>query len=194
MKIKNQNQLLKLKLIKTKIYKKNYTFKNLKIEDIEYRLKKGLQIIHKYHIENKKILFINNSSTIETKIKNLLKNTNHVYITHHLWLNGKTTNKEKTSFYKTSQLNSKSDLIVILNKQISNYIIEENYKIKTPMIFIANELNIFDNKSSYKIPGNFLLAKKKIRNNFFLTLLKAVLKKSKKYNDLFILKKFFSKI
>jgi len=73
----------------------------------------------------------------------------------------KTTNKKKTSFYKTSQLNSKSDLIIILKKQISNYIIEKNYKIRTPMIFIGNGLNIFDNKSNYKIPWNFLLAKKK---------------------------------
>jgi len=84
MKIKNQNQLLKLKLIKTKIYKKNYIFTNLKIEDIEYRLKKGLQIIHKYHIKNKKILFINNFLTIETKIKNLLKNTNHTFMPYYL--------------------------------------------------------------------------------------------------------------
>jgi len=84
MKIKNQNQLLKLKLIKTKIYKKNYIFTNLKIENIEYRLKKGLQIIHKYHIKNKKILFINNFLTIETKIKNLLKNTNHTFMPYYL--------------------------------------------------------------------------------------------------------------
>jgi hypothetical protein len=46
------------------------------------------------------------------------------------------------------------------------------------MIFLGDNLNIFDNKSSYKIPGNFLLAKKKLRNNFFLTLLKTTLKKS----------------
>ena len=189
MKIKNRNQLLKLKLIKTKIYKKNHTFTDLKIEDIEHRLKKGLQVIYKYHIKKKKILFINNSSTLETKIKNLLKNTNHIFMIHHLWWNGKTINnkqsisktptKQKTSFNKILQLKYKSDLIVILDKKINNYIIEENYKIKTPTIFLGNDLNIFDNKSSYKIPGNFLLAKKKIRNNFFLTLLKTTLKTKK---------------
>jgi hypothetical protein len=84
MRIKNQNQLLKLKLIQTKIYKKNYIFTNLKIEDIEYRLRKGLQVIYKYHTKNKKILFINNYSTIETKIKNLLKNTKHSFIPYYL--------------------------------------------------------------------------------------------------------------
>ena len=84
MKIKNQNQLLKLKLIKSKVYKKTDTFTNLKLEDIEYRLKKALQIMHKYHIKKKKILFINNSSILETKIKNLLKNTNHTFIPFYL--------------------------------------------------------------------------------------------------------------
>jgi hypothetical protein len=44
MKIKNiikyKNKLLKLKLIKTKIYKKKDQLTNTRIEDIEYRLKK----------------------------------------------------------------------------------------------------------------------------------------------------------
>ena len=51
MKIKNiikyKNKLLKLKLIKTKIYKKKDHLTNTRIEDIEYRLKKALQDIKK---------------------------------------------------------------------------------------------------------------------------------------------------
>lgn len=183
--IKNQNKLLKLKLIKTKIYKKNYTFTNLKIEDIEYRLKKGLQIIYKYHVSGKKILFVGNSSAVETTMKNLLKNTKHMFIPEYLWLNGAMTNKQtystnstKRSLYdKTSKLKDKNNLIVILDKQIKNGIIAEGYKAKTPIIFLGSSLDIFDVRSSYKIPGNFLLAKKKIRNNFFLALLKSTLKK-----------------
>jgi ribosomal protein S2 len=184
--IKNQNKLLKLKLIKTKIYKKNYIFTNLKIEDIEYRLKKGLQIIYKYHVSGKKILFVGSSSIIETTIKNLLKNTKHMFIPEYLWLNGTITNKQasfanprkKSSYNKTSKLKNKNNLIVVIDKQINNDIITEGYKTKTPIIFLGSCLNIFDVKSSYKIPGNFLLAKKKIRNNFFLALLKNTLKKS----------------
>ena len=185
--IKNQNKLLKLKLIKTKIYKKNYTFTNLKIEDIEYRLKKGLQIIYKYHVSGKKIFFVGNSSAIETKIKNLLKNTKHIFIPEYLWLNGIITNKQpsstnslkESSYNKTPTLKNKNNLIVILDKQINNNIITESYKTKTPIIFLGSSLNIFDIKSSYKIPGNFLLAKKKRRDNFFLALLEATLKKLK---------------
>jgi len=84
---------------------------------------------------------------------------------------------------KILQLKNKNDLIVILHKQISNYIIKESYKTRTPIISLGSELNIFDNKSSYKIPGNFVLAKKKIKNNFFLTLLKTTLKKSKQIKN-----------
>ena len=191
MKIKNtikyQNKLLKLKLIKTKIYKENYTFTNLKIEDIEYRLKKGLQIIYKYHINGKKILFVGNSSAIETKTKNLLKNTKHLFIPEYLLLNGVIPDKQqfspdlpkKSSYDKTPKLKNKHNLIVICNKQINNSILSEGYKTKTPIIFLGSNLDIFNIKSSYKIPGNFLLAKKKMRDNFFLALLEAVFTKSK---------------
>ena len=188
--IRNQNKLLKLKLIKTKIYKKKDTFTNLKIEDIEYRLKKGLQIISKYNISDKKILFVGNSSAMETKIKNLLKNTRHMFISQYLWLNGAVSNKQafstdslkETSYNKTSKLKNKYNLIVILDKQINNDIINEGYKTKTPIIFLGSSLNIFDIKSSYKIPGNFSLAKKKIRDNFFLALLVNTLKNKRLKN------------
>lgn len=75
-----QSKLLKLKLIKTKIYTINFTVVNLKIKDIEYRLKKILQIIFKYHVKNKKIIFISSSNFMKKKIKNLLKSTKHVYL------------------------------------------------------------------------------------------------------------------
>lgn len=185
---KNKNKLLKLKLIKTKIYKKNYSFTNLKIEDIEYRLKKGLEIIYKYHVNGKKILFVNSSSAIETTLKNLLKNTKHTFIPDYLWLNGAITNKQDQPFFSRLQKQNVSDitlkfkknnsLIVILDKNIKNDAITESYKTKIPVIFLGRDLNIFDVKSNYKIPGNFLLAKKKIRDNFFLALLESTLKKA----------------
>ena len=191
MKIKNtikyQNKLLKLKLIKTKIYKKNYPFMNLKIEDIEYRLKKGLQIIYKYHINGKKILFVGNSSTVETKMKILLKNTKHLFIPEYSLLNGVITNKQqfstdlskKSSYNQTPKLKNKHHLIVICGKQINNNILSEGYKAKIPIIFLGSNLDIFNIKSSYKIPGNFLLAKKKMISHFLLALLEAIFRKSK---------------
>lgn len=186
--IKSKNKLLKLKLIKTKIYKKNYTFTNLKIEDIEYRLKKGLEIIYKYHVNSKKILFISSSLTIQTTIKNILKNTIHTFMPDYLWLNGAMTNNspkqnisesQKKNTYQTAlKLRKKYNLIVILDREIKGDVITESHKTKIPVIFLGSNLNIFDMKSNYKIPGNFLLAKKKIRDNFFLALLESTLKKA----------------
>ena len=179
---KNKNKLLKLKIIKTKIYKKNYTFKQLKIEDIEHRLKKGLQIIYKYHINNKRILFISTSSTLEMKIKNLLTNVKHLFISQYFWLNGQISNKQqflskKISYNKISKLKNKSNLIVILDKLVDKNIIKESYKAKIPIIFLGDNLNIFETNSSYKIPGNFMLNRKKLRDNFFLVLLKGIIQK-----------------
>ena len=77
--IKKQTKLLKFKLIKTKIYKKNYITKNLfKIEAIEYRLKKALQIIYKFHLSGKKILFV--GDCIDFSLNKLLCGTKHFFI------------------------------------------------------------------------------------------------------------------
>jgi hypothetical protein len=84
--IKAQNQLIKLKLIATKIKKNNNNCLKFNFENIICRLKKGLHIVYKYHIKNKKILFISNKNLniIKTKIKKLLKLTKHVFINEYM--------------------------------------------------------------------------------------------------------------
>lgn len=80
-----QSMLLKFKLIKTKIFNKKNIFVHLKIEDVECRLKKGLQVIHKYHVNDKKILFVGDYSLVEEVIlKKLLKYTKHVFVSERL--------------------------------------------------------------------------------------------------------------
>ena len=52
----NKNKLLKSKIIKTKIYKTPFfIYKPSKIENVNFRLKKALYIIHKYLNNNKQI-------------------------------------------------------------------------------------------------------------------------------------------
>ncbi len=63
------NKLLKFKLIKTKIFIKKHVYANIKLETLEHRIKKGFQIIYKYHVQNKKILFV--FPYITCQIKNL---------------------------------------------------------------------------------------------------------------------------
>ena len=97
MKIKNiikyKNKLLKLKLIKTKIYKKKDQLTNTRIEDIEYRLKKVLHVIYKYHTNNKRILFIGVPVHTDKETKNLINSTRHTFIPESAWVNGIITNK-----------------------------------------------------------------------------------------------------
>ena len=116
------------------------------------------------------------------KIKNLLTNVKHLFISQYFWLNGQISNKQqflskKISYNKISKLKNKSNLIVILDKLVDKNIIKESYKAKIPIIFLGDNLNIFETNSSYKIPGNFMLNRKKLRDNFFLVLLKGIIQK-----------------
>lgn len=167
MKVKNisKNSLLKLRIITTKIYKKTYLFQNVKVEDIEYRLKKALQLFYKYHKNNKKILFLNSTSEMEVIIKQLLKSTIHSQISTQLFFN------------KLSK--SKNDLTIIFDRKIDKNIWEEVNKSKIPAIFLGSSLDILNQKPNYKVPGNFVFSEKKIRYHFFLILLKNIFKKIK---------------
>lgn len=194
---KYQSKLVKLKLIKTKIYKKNdYDF--IKIEEIISRLKKALHIIYQYHVNNKRILFVGTPIHIEEKLKNLIKNTRHTYIPESVWMNGILTNQQScfkyllknqqsvnrkisTILFKTKK---KSDLIVILDASANSNALNEGYLTRTPVISLNLHLDNSDIKSSYKVPGNFKFTHKKVRNNFFYSILSATLKKAQKNYEL----------
>lgn len=188
-----KNKILKLKLIQTKIYKKNdHNF--IKIEDIYSRLKKALHIIYDYHINNKRIVFIGTPINISYKFKKLLKKTKHILIPESIWISGLFTNQEtcfkhltenpKSTNNKTSkilfQLEKKIDLIVILDFNSNKAAINEAYLTRIPLIFLNWDFKTSNNNLIYKIPGNFKFTKKKIRDMFFYSILGATLKKSLK--------------
>lgn len=193
-KVKSYNyKLVKLKLIKTKVYKKKPSH-FVKIEDISNRLKKALHIIYKYHINNKKILFIGTPINVDIKFQNILKNTKHTLIPEALWMNGLITNQlscfkylsknQKLINNKISELlfkiKNKSDLIVILNDSDNYLALNEGYLARIPIISINCDLEIANLKSSYKVSGNFQFKKKKVRDTFFYSILTAVFKKANK--------------
>ena len=183
MKIQNvlnsQNKLIKLQLLKTKNYEKKNFFQNLKIEDIENRLKKGFKVLYKYNAVNKKLVFLNSCLTIELKLQNLLNKTEHIYISDYLQLINLMKNKksfllnkfQKKISRKTLNLRNKHNLIIVLNKQIKKKEIE-----KIPSIFVVNTLINFDIWPSYKIIGNFFYRKN--QNFFFFVLLTSLFKKN----------------
>ena len=69
------------------------------------------------------------------------------------WFNGTILNKQLS--VKSSRLRSKIHLVVVLNCLIKSDIVAEVYKAKIPTVVLSNYLNIFNDKFSYKILGNF---------------------------------------
>jgi ribosomal protein S2 len=194
---KHKNKFLKLKLIQTKTYiKKQYT-NNITLEDIQYRLKKIFFIIYKYHIRDKKILFIGTPFRFSFKINNFLKNTKHIFIPDSIWIKGALNNKkpnfkyffkhEKTSKDKISELLLKLkkniDLVILFDELKNSDVLNESYIARIPIIALNSSLNIILHKPSYKIPGNFQFVSKKIRDNLFYSMLIATLKKGSTYKN-----------
>ena len=190
--LNSQNKLLKFKIIKSKIYNKHHYISNIKIEDIEHRLKKALHIIFKYHVFKKRILFIGTSNFINNNIQNFFKKTNHFLIPESVWVNGLISNKfsffklfvkdKKFTNKKVSEilffLKKNIDLVVLLNESNNTYnALAESYLKKIPVISFNSSLNILNTKSSYKIPGDFKFSNKKVRDNFFYSILIATLEK-----------------
>ena len=137
---KYKTKLLRLKLLKTKIYKNKKKIDYLYLKNIEVRLKKILHIIYRFHATNKKILFIGTPLKLDKQIKQLLKRKKHSFIPESIWMNGVITNS-KSSFKHllkrhsftndaTSEflfdLKNRINLIVILNENFNQVALKES--------------------------------------------------------------------
>ena len=191
-----KNKLIKLKLIKTKIYKSN-SENSTKINDIIPRIKKAIFLIYKYHINNKRILFVGTPMHSNKKLQDLLKNTKHTSIPESVWVNGIITNKKacfkdltKDQTSKENKileilfpLRKKSDLIVILDSVSNQNVLKEASTTETPTITLNNNLGALSERFGYNIPGNFTFTKKKKRDDFFYSLLNTTFKKAKRVKN-----------
>jgi hypothetical protein len=178
--------------------KKNHLKENVTIDNVGFRLKKVFKIIYSYHINNKKILFIGNPLNINKELISVLKSTKHTFIPKSAWVAGSITANNTTSFkfvldrsvnFKISQrlqkLKKKNDLVIILNEKSDLIALEESYSNNIPVVSLNSSLNPFNFKPSYKIPGNFIFSKNKLKNNFFYSLLLSTLKRSIKVKKKF---------
>ena len=184
MKIKNIKtanlKLTKLKLIKSKSYR-NIKNNIIDLNQIELYLKKSLNIIYRYHVNNKTIVFVGIPDYIKKMFKPVLKKSRHVYLNENIWLNGLITNKvfiqkyiKKNRIY-IPQIRKKPDLIVILDEKKEEKALKEANCLKIPVISINS--NFLKNSITlYKVPGNFSFYDKKI-NNIFLLMIISILKK-----------------
>ena len=190
---KYKTKLLKLKLLKTKVHKNKKTFNYVLLKTLETRLKKALHVIYKFHVANKKILFIGTPLKLNNKIKQLLKHKKHSFIPESIWMNGIITNS-KASFKhllkrhagsndKLSKflfnLKNQVDLIVILNEKANLSALKESSLKRVPIISLNSNYDLLNfNFAAYKVIGNYNFVKKNIRNNLFFLLLSSLLKKA----------------
>jgi ribosomal protein S2 len=188
-----KTKLLKFKLLKTKTFKFEKDLNYLLLKNIETRLKKILHIIYRFHIANKKILFIGTPIKLNNQIKKLFKNKKHSFIPENIWMSGIITNSKSSFKHLVKQhavnknttskflfnLKSQADLIVILNERSNLTALKESSLNRTPTISLNVHSNFFSSSlSTYKAMGNYSFTKKSIRNNLFFLLLNAVLKKA----------------
>jgi ribosomal protein S2 len=197
--------ILKLNLIKSKLYK-SFLKKNengdsivFGLEQIEFYLKKILQVIYEYHINNKKILFIGMPIFLQKNLKKVFKKTNHILIPNGIWVNGLLSNKIsinsnlnlkrlksiKKQRYNINNINllltitKQPDLIIIFDRSVNSNVITEISKLRIPVIFLNNDL-FFDLKSAYKVTGNSIKINFQILNIFF-TAISLIIKTSTKF-------------
>lgn len=203
---KCKTKLLKLKLLKTKTYKSEKKINYLLIKHMETRLKKIMQVIYRFHLANKKILFIGTPFKLNNQIKQLLKGERHNFIPETVWMHGILTNSKSSFKYLIKQhatnkdnisrflfrLKSKFDLTVVLNESSNLAVLQETSLKRMPIISLntKNSLTGFG-LSTYKALGDYKFTNKTIRHNFFFLLLASVLKKAKQSKSRKKMKNFF---
>lgn len=143
------------------------------ISYIQTHLNKISNILYKYVITNKKILFVG----FPASFKHALKNTKHQVIPEFLSFSGIISNIESiTDIIKEKKI----DLIVIYNQDNKSTVIQESYEARIPTVNFSN-LQKFKNKFAFQSCVSYGFVNEKARNNnFVLSFLKTILIRSKK--------------
>lgn len=201
-----QYTLLKLNLIKSQVYKKKIQpnhyddVLNTNTQLIELHFKRALQVISKYHMNHKKILFIGVPQIFQKKFSKILKNTKHIAIPQSIWINGILTNRpyilrsfdlKRQKYIKKNWLQNKiiyflismmkrPNLIVVFDSNFKKNKLKETYKLKLPIITLDSNLYFFDSNFFFKVPGNFQQIYKKTHHTILLALASILKKVPKK--------------
>lgn len=174
MKLKNQNikkyTLTKLYLSKYQAYKNNLNdFVNSKtLDNLELNFKQILNLIHLYHLSNKRILFV---GFPHIKKKSILKYLKHNFLPKNLWVKGlfgnkacllKKKTKTKNSLKNAFSTQNNPDLIVFFNPQKEDsFILKELHKLGKPLICLGTRSNFNLSYATYSVSASFLNQKLK---------------------------------
>lgn len=207
-------QLLKLHLLKSKIYeqpikKTNFTnLIDLNLDQILVGLKKALQIIFQYHQTERRILFIGLPHKLESKINQL---TRHLAISNSLNIQGFISNNNFKILRETKNLNQElvtnyskfllpkltktPDLVVLFDHEKSKNILSEAWVGKIPVIIFDNNIDYQNTflHNFYVVKGNFKSILATSDKNLFLVSLNFLFKNfKKKHSDTFSITNKFS--
>lgn len=181
---KSYNKITQLQILKLQYKKKSYNLKT-NLKQVEVYLNKLSNIIFKYHITNRKILFIG----FPDNFINILDNTNHILIPEYIWFNGMLSNRISQTITKKQikvpintnklllKLKKKIDLIIVYNLDNKSTAIEESHIARIPIITLNNNLSIHKmRRVDYKSFSGFeFMNEKMLHNNIFYSLVKSTL-------------------
>ena len=182
-------ELLKLHLLKSRIYKTSKTKQNgiEYLNQVKLHLKKILRIIYLYHISNKVILFVGFPYSKNKNLLQSLKDSRHYFIPEDVWVNGFLINNNSLlkylNFNSIKSKNMKSllnikivpDLVVIFKVPSNTSMVKEISKLDIPVACFSDDTNKI-NKLTYLLKNNFGDGKEK---QFYKFLIYSILKKSK---------------
>ena len=177
-------KLLKSYLLILQTYLKKLSNTNLNlfldknIEITEVHLKTALKIIHEFHYNKRKILFIGTDCIKKSPLSKALKLTKHTSIKSENWIPGIFKNSfvflQQASVANTRKISQKNkmyskkikmslnllkqpDIIIILGLKLDQGILNEIYKLNIPVISFNNNISELKDFSThnYQIEGNF---------------------------------------
>ena len=191
-------RFFELHLIKSKIYeqpiKKNISenLPDVNLSNIILNFKKALQVIFKYHKNNKQILFLGTPKRVElilnsktphaafSDLFNIRRLQLSKSIISSIKLNNQTAAVGKDSIL--FKLENKPDLIVVFDQNLenSNYqsIIKDAQSNRIPIIKFNSSLQERYWRHCYGVPGNFNVTATKSVDNIFFIIVNSMLKNS----------------
>lgn len=188
---KYKSKLIQLQILKLHYKEKSYNFKT-SLKQTEIHLNKISNIIYKYHITDKKMLFIGFPKDFEK----ILASTKHLVLPEYVWFNGMLSNRtllpanSQTITKKRARmpmnihqlllkLKKKLDLVIVYNLSDKATAIKESYISRVPVIALSGNLDRIDGNATYKSPGSFNFIEEKIaHNNIFYSILKTTLRRA----------------
>lgn len=186
-----KNKLIELILLNF-FFKKSQKIESNTFNDVVVRIKKILHIVYKYHMLNKKILFLGTPIENHFYIESILKQTKHIAVPKDLWVNGLITNKKscfknlikKQTYSKNSsskillKLSEPIDLILIINDIKNKAVAKEILNSQIPVIYFNNSGNKNRSSVDFNYTLGLELMSKKTVFNFFFSMIKTILKKT----------------